>query len=92
VDPVRLENGNLLIPRRAEAGGVVGDAVVEIGPDDPEYREWEKYFKDTKAAPTVEGSPEDLDERAGLIADIMLGLSGDDAMGLLFPEGEKPAK
>jgi hypothetical protein len=43
--------------------------------------------------PAPEGvEAEDLDEKAGLIADIMLGLSGDDAMGLLFPEGEKPAK
>lgn len=39
----RLENGNLLVPRRAdtgEEGGPIGDALVEIGPDDPEYDAW----------------------------------------------------
>jgi hypothetical protein len=35
------ETGTLLVPRRAEGpGGLVGDGMVEIGPDDPEYAEW----------------------------------------------------
>jgi hypothetical protein len=38
----RLRNGNLLVPARAESddGGVIGDGMVEIGPDDPDYDEW----------------------------------------------------
>jgi ABC-type transporter Mla subunit MlaD len=36
---IKLPNGNLLVPESAlEAGGVVGDAYVEITPADPEYR------------------------------------------------------
>jgi hypothetical protein len=44
VDAYRLPNGNLLVPRRAEAGGVVGDGMVEIGPDDPDYKTWADYY------------------------------------------------
>lgn len=37
----RLENGNLLIPKRAEGpDGLLGDGMVEIGPDHPDYQEW----------------------------------------------------
>jgi hypothetical protein len=36
---VKLPNGNLLVPESAldAQGGVIGDAYVEIGPDDSEY-------------------------------------------------------
>ena len=36
---IRLPNGNLLVPESAtaSAGGVVGDAYVEIGPADADY-------------------------------------------------------
>lgn len=36
---IRLANGNLLIPESAlsQDGGVIGDAYVEIGPDDADY-------------------------------------------------------
>lgn len=41
MNPKRLRNGNLLVPRRAEGpGGLVGDALVEIGPEDPEFESW----------------------------------------------------
>jgi hypothetical protein len=33
----RLPNGNLLVPRRAEGPGIVGDGWFEIGPDHPDY-------------------------------------------------------
>ena len=38
----RLPNGNLLVPARAESddGEVLGDRIVEIGPDDPQYDAW----------------------------------------------------
>ena len=36
-----LENGNILIPVRVEGeNGVIGDAIKEITPEDPEYAEW----------------------------------------------------
>ena len=39
---IRLPNGNLRVPRSAvvdgrDGGEVIGDAYVEIGPDDPDY-------------------------------------------------------
>jgi hypothetical protein len=35
----RLPNGNLLVPRRAEADdGTIGDAWFEIGPEHPDYQ------------------------------------------------------
>jgi hypothetical protein len=35
------ETGTLWVPRRAEGpNGLIGDGMVEIGPDDPEYGEW----------------------------------------------------
>lgn len=37
----RLANGRLLIPARAESSdGTLGDGMVEIGPDHPEYAKW----------------------------------------------------
>ena len=39
--PERLANGNLLVPMRAEADdGTVGDGMVEIGPDHPDFAAW----------------------------------------------------
>jgi hypothetical protein len=39
--PIKLENGRLLVPRRAEGPrGIIGDGIVEIGPDDPDYTAW----------------------------------------------------
>ncbi len=37
----------MLVPRRAEdeSGQVIGDALVDIGPDDPEWGAWQKYFE-----------------------------------------------
>jgi hypothetical protein len=39
---IRLANGNLLVPDAATSadGRVIGDAYVEIGPDDAEYPEF----------------------------------------------------
>jgi hypothetical protein len=36
---IRLPNGNLLVPRSAASddGAIIGDAYIEIGPDDPDY-------------------------------------------------------
>lgn len=31
----RLANGNLLVPMRAETDGVIGDGMIEVGPEHP---------------------------------------------------------
>ena len=42
IPPRRLDNGKLRVPRRCEGPeGFVGDGIVDIGPDDPEYAAWE---------------------------------------------------
>ena len=46
----RLKNGNLLIPIRAESSDdkgnrVYGDGMVEIRPDDPDYKHWDEYIR-----------------------------------------------
>lgn len=38
--PQLLPNGNLLIPRRAEGDGVLGDGMEEIDPGHPEFEDW----------------------------------------------------
>jgi hypothetical protein len=36
----------MLVPRRAESEtGVIGDALVDIGPDDPEWNAWREYYR-----------------------------------------------
>ncbi len=44
---ILLENGNLLVPKRAEGDdqadgtpGVIGDAMIEIAPDHAHYPAW----------------------------------------------------
>jgi hypothetical protein len=52
-DPKRMANGKIRIPRRAEGtGGMVGDAVTEIGPDDPEYAKWDDALREQEQRST----------------------------------------
>lgn len=39
---IRLADGTLRVPRSlaSEDGRLIGDAYVEVGPDDPEYDRW----------------------------------------------------
>jgi len=39
----KLKNGNLLIPRQAKEGEVLGDGMEEIEQDSPEYEKWLPY-------------------------------------------------
>jgi hypothetical protein len=52
---IRLPNGNLLVPESVarDGGSLIGDAYVEIGPDDAEYERF--------AADAI--TQEELDER-----------------------------
>lgn len=45
----RLPNGKILAPKRAEgANGLVGDGMLEIGPDDPDYNTWDTWLRRTE--------------------------------------------
>lgn len=57
---VKLPNGNLLVPMRAEdaASGVVGDGMVEVKPGTKLYRDWSSFVKpDRKARPPGKTKP-----------------------------------
>lgn len=46
MQPERLPDGRLRVPRRAEADdGMIGDGMVDIGPDDPDWDVWDRYAK-----------------------------------------------
>jgi hypothetical protein len=56
--PQRLHNGNLLIPVAVETDDVIGDVLIEVTPEDPQYKEW-LPFLDTERelqAPDSESS------------------------------------
>jgi len=40
--PLKLANGNLVVPVRAESedGTTIGDGLAEIGPDHPDFAKW----------------------------------------------------
>ena len=40
MNAIKLSNGNLLIPKIAETGEVIGDGMIEITPKDKRYKEW----------------------------------------------------
>lgn len=46
--PERLEDGRILAPKRAESedGKIIGDAMVPIGPEDPDYEGWDRMLKE----------------------------------------------
>jgi hypothetical protein len=49
-----LPNGHLLVPARAESedpehGTVLGDGMIEIGPDHPDYAEWREDLEASRA-------------------------------------------
>lgn len=51
--PIRLPNGNLLVPIRAEGpDGMIGDAMVEVKPGTPEYERWAPYVDDPRGDKT----------------------------------------
>jgi hypothetical protein len=45
-----LPNGRLLVPFRAEGpNGLIGDGMVEIGPEDPTFSEWADFLNHRSA-------------------------------------------
>ena len=47
-----LANGNLVVPKRAESDGVIGDAMTVIGPAHPDYPKWRDFVQ--PATPEIE--------------------------------------
>lgn len=55
---IKLPNGNLLIPVRAESDdGIIGDAMLEIDESNPLYTEWLQYL-DANNQTTDETEPD----------------------------------
>lgn len=50
-------NGDLGVPARAESDGVVGDGMMRIGPDHPDYMEWQDAI-DNEIVDTVPADEE----------------------------------
>lgn len=46
--PRRLDDDRILAPKRAEGpDGLIGDALVEMTPEDPDYQLWDEYLTAT---------------------------------------------
>jgi hypothetical protein len=47
LEPQRLDDGRIMVPKRAESedGQSVGIGWVELTPDDPQYRDWLAYVE-----------------------------------------------
>jgi hypothetical protein len=53
MEAIKLPNGHLLAPYRAETGPAIGDAMLEIGPDHPDFSSWSRHV----AAPEPAAAP-----------------------------------
>ncbi len=71
------EDGNLLVPARAESAGVIGDGVVEIAPDHPDYARWLSFVDSAPlyalAAMRVEREPDLLPHREVILYEWLEG-------------------
>ena len=48
MEAIELENGNLLIPKRAVSDDdtpIIGDGMEEITPDDSDYKKWLPFVR-----------------------------------------------
>jgi len=45
---IMLANGNLLVPARVEAEGIVGDGAIEITVTHPDYEKWLPFITEHK--------------------------------------------
>lgn len=48
-EPQRLPSGHLLVQMRAEGEGIIGDALIEIGPEHPDYAKWDAWLRERDA-------------------------------------------
>jgi hypothetical protein len=42
----KLKNGNLLIPKVARTGDIIGDGMIEVEPDSDDYKDWISVAED----------------------------------------------
>ncbi len=70
----RLANGNLLIPKRAEADGVIGDGMVEVKADSEDGKAWLAWYESRgeevppapeQGPPTGNSNPEGCNQHTG---------------------------
>lgn len=61
--PQRFPNGNPLIPLSIETDDVIGDLVIEITPDNPQYAEWLPYLDTEWGLRTPNADSADPDAR-----------------------------
>ncbi len=77
MNALKLQNGNILIPKRAEGdNGLIGDGMVELPPDHPEALEWINWYKQNnqempKEQQTKGFLPDIFDSNANLSDDDM---------------------
>ncbi len=45
MEVIRNADGTLTVPMRAEAHGIIGDALVTIGPGHPDYEAWDSWVR-----------------------------------------------
>lgn len=58
----KLPNGNLLIPKRAEGDGVIGDGSDEVAPNSPEYQQWMRWYARRGETPPALPAPDQKQE------------------------------
>lgn len=55
---IKLPNGNLIVPKRAESeDGVIGDGVEEITPTHPQYTAWLAFVDDRDVEQNKSATP-----------------------------------
>jgi len=65
MEAIRLPNGNLLAPYRAETDGTIGDGMIEIGPDHPDFESWSRHVAELEPAAAPASGLETVAEARG---------------------------
>ena len=59
MEAIKLDNGKLLIPMRAEGdNGLIGDGFIEIDADHPDYGEWLDSISEQSATSHSSANPQ----------------------------------
>jgi hypothetical protein len=87
VEAIRLPNGNLLAPYRAETDGTIGDAMLEIGPDHPDFASWSRHVAapETAAATAPASGLETVAEARGKLGKRRIGILRKDGEAVAAP-------
>jgi hypothetical protein len=91
MEAIRLPNGNLLAPYRAETGPAIGDGMIEIGPNHPDYESWSRHVAEPEPAAAPASGLETVAEARGRLgkgADFEEDKHPRDNKGEFAPKGE----